>query len=103
MLLAGTLDPDCWVDIDGDARPQGGRPRLPRVPARRRRLELVAEVVRARAEEAAAAAAAAGTPGCAPPKASAASARLPECAVTMGAMAPGVTPGSDRCVVSSVA
>jgi len=62
VLLAGTLEPDCWVEITGAVERKP-----PALACHGTQLgddvELVAEVVRARAEEAAAAAAAAGTTG----------------------------------------
>lgn len=62
VLLAGTLDPDCWVDIadtvDRKAAALGCHESQLGADA-----DLMAEVVQARAEEAADAAAAAGTTG----------------------------------------
>jgi LmbE family N-acetylglucosaminyl deacetylase len=62
MLLAGTLAPDCWVDVAATVDRKAAA-----LACHASQLgddvELVTEVVRARAEEAALAAAAAGTPG----------------------------------------
>ena len=62
MLLAGTLDPDAWVEVSNtiDVKARALACHETRVGAD---AALVAEVVLARAEEAAAAAAAAGTTG----------------------------------------
>jgi LmbE family N-acetylglucosaminyl deacetylase len=62
VLLAGTLEPDCWVDVAAAVDRKAAA-----LACHRSQLgddvALVAEVVRARAEEAAAAAASAGTAG----------------------------------------
>jgi LmbE family N-acetylglucosaminyl deacetylase len=62
VLLAGTLEPDCWVDVSATVERKAAA-----LACHASQLgddvALVAEVVRARAEEAAAAAASAGTPG----------------------------------------
>ena len=62
VLLAGTLAPDCWVDVT-DTLDRKARALACHVSQLGDDVALVGEVVRARAEEAAAAAAAAGTPG----------------------------------------
>ena len=62
VLLAGTLAPDCWVDVAGtlDRKAQALACHVSQLGDD---VALVGEVVQARAEEAAEAAAAAGTPG----------------------------------------
>lgn len=62
VLLAGTLAPDCWVDIAG-ALDRKGAALACHASQLGDDVALVADVVQARAEEAAEAAAAAGTPG----------------------------------------
>ncbi len=62
VLLAGTLDPDCWVEVAGTIDRKAAALSC-HVSQLGDDADLVAEVVRARAEEAAGAAAAAGTGG----------------------------------------
>jgi LmbE family N-acetylglucosaminyl deacetylase len=62
MLLAGTLSPDCWVDVAATLDRKAAALAC-HVSQLGDAVDVVAEVVRGRAEEAAAAAAAAGTSG----------------------------------------
>ena len=62
LLLAGTLAPDCWVDVSSSLDRKAAALAC-HVSQLGDDVALVADVVRARAEEAAAAAAAAGVAG----------------------------------------
>lgn len=62
ILLAGTLAPDCWIDVAATVDRKAAALAC-HVSQLGDDVDLVGEVVRARAEEAAEAAAAAGTPG----------------------------------------
>jgi LmbE family N-acetylglucosaminyl deacetylase len=63
VLLAGTLAPDCWVDIEATIAKKAAALACHDTQLGDVAVELAAELVAARAEEAAAAAATAGTPG----------------------------------------
>jgi LmbE family N-acetylglucosaminyl deacetylase len=63
VLLAGTLTPDCWVDVEATLGKKAAALACHETRLGEVAHELAAELVAARAEEAAAAAAAAGTTG----------------------------------------